>query len=123
MWMTKQFLLQSVRVIFFQEFVRQNGIAFVMQTKMSQWMRSLACLQNIETACKAREGVRFWCDAGLSEIFTRPMLHGRAAGMLKSIFMFCHLSVLFRSIGISVNPPKCFNIVDSGVEQRECPHN
>lgn len=44
MWMTKQFVLQSVRVICFREFVHQNGIAFVMQTRMSQWIRTLACV-------------------------------------------------------------------------------
>lgn len=43
-WMTKQLVFQSVRVICFQEFVRQNSIAFLMQTKMSPWIRTLACV-------------------------------------------------------------------------------
>lgn len=72
-----------------------NSVAFVTQTKMSQWIRSLACVRNIETSCKRRKSVWFWCDAGLSEIvLTRPMVHGRAADTLKSIFMlspFCFI--------------------------------
>lgn len=84
--------------LFSRVFFRQNGIAFVMQTKMSQWIRTLDCVYNVETACKVREGVRFWCGTGLSEIFTRPMLCGRAAGMSKSIFKFCHLFLFYFAV-------------------------